>query len=164
MPTSDASTGFVIQIGDGYWRRRYNSWSGNRGTLDDCATFKTLAGAEKRAEGLRDYCSRTNQKDLAKTIQAIPRLKTASTIAQMQEDAAVAAARTDARKPWADKVLALTTALSEAATNLTQAAYTLRTHGLHEKAAMYDADAQAARSVLERVSNRIADDAHVGRI
>jgi hypothetical protein len=50
-----------------------------------------------------------------------------------------------------DKVLVLTAALSEAATNLSQAAETLRRHGLHEKAAMYDADAQAARSVLQRV-------------
>ena len=73
------------------------------------------------------------------------------TIAQMQEAAAVAAARTEARAPWADKVQTLATALSEAATNLTQAAYTLRAHGLHEKATMYEADAQAARSILERV-------------
>ena len=150
MTTSDA-TGFVIQIGDSYWRRRYNSWSGNRGTLDDCTTFKTLAGAEKRAAELRDYHAKTNRQDLVKTIQAIARPKTSATIAQMQQDAAVAAAKTDARKPWVDKVHALATALSEAATNLTQAAYTLRAHGLHEKADLYDGDAKVARSILEQV-------------
>jgi hypothetical protein len=74
------------------------------------------------------------------------------TIAQMSKDAAVAAAKTEARKPWADKVQTLTTALSEAATHLAQAAETLRRHGLHEKATMYDADAQTARSVLQQIS------------
>lgn len=68
----DTPTTFAIQIGDSYWRRRYNSWTGNRGTQDDRTTFKTLAGAEKRAEQLREYYAKTNRKDVAKTIQPVP--------------------------------------------------------------------------------------------
>ena len=71
MSTNDA-TSFAIQIGDSYWRRRYNVWSGNLGTREDCTTFKTLAGAEKRSQGLRDYYARTNRQDLDKTIQPVP--------------------------------------------------------------------------------------------
>ena len=63
---------FAIQIGDSYWRRRYNSWSGNRGALDDCTTYKTLAGAEKRANELRDFYTKTNRQDVAKTIRPVP--------------------------------------------------------------------------------------------
>lgn len=59
---------FAVRIDDSYWRRRYNVWNGNRGSIDDCTTYKTRAGAEKKAAELRVYLSKTNRQDLAKTV------------------------------------------------------------------------------------------------
>ena len=67
-----APSKWAVKVGEKYYRRRYNSWDGNRGTLEDCTTYSTLAGAEKRAEELRTYLAKTNQKDLAKTVEAVP--------------------------------------------------------------------------------------------
>ena len=67
-----APSKWAVKVGEKYYRRRYNSWDGNRGTLEDCTTYRTFEGAEKRAEQLREYLAKTNQRDLAKTVETVP--------------------------------------------------------------------------------------------
>ena len=56
-----------------------------------------------------------------------------------------AQAQADARRPYAEMIQVLISALNEAATNLTQVAETLRRNGFPQTAAVCESDAEVAR-------------------